>query len=88
MTGLPDLVSWMHNQHHKLVYAEDILILNDANRDFFDHVVANVNNDQIENFNKQKYNLFAIALPEGMKLCGIHQSHMLAYMYSWLHEYS
>jgi hypothetical protein len=26
--GMPDLVSWMHNQYHKLVYAEDILLLN------------------------------------------------------------
>jgi hypothetical protein len=29
--GMPDLVSWMHNQYHKLVYAEDILLLNAFN---------------------------------------------------------
>ena len=31
---MPDLVSWMHNQYHKLVYAEDVLRLNEANRQF------------------------------------------------------
>eukprot|EP01038_Epipyxis_sp_PR26KG_P008189 gene8189-11078_t len=34
--GLPDLVDWMLNQYHKLVYAEDMLILNEANRDMDD----------------------------------------------------
>jgi len=31
--GMPNLVGWMTMQYHKLVYAEDMLILNDANRD-------------------------------------------------------
>ncbi|KAJ1440264.1 acyl transferase/acyl hydrolase/lysophospholipase [Ochromonadaceae sp. CCMP2298] len=31
--GMPNLVKWMHNQYHKLVYAEDVLLLNEANRD-------------------------------------------------------
>jgi hypothetical protein len=31
---MPHLREWMHNQFHKLLYAEDILRLNAANRDF------------------------------------------------------
>ena len=37
--GLPELVDWMHNQYHKLIYAEDVLTINAANRDFSDIVV-------------------------------------------------
>eukprot|EP01032_Pedospumella_encystans_P010127 gene10127-11864_t len=32
--NLPSMVNWMHNQYHKLIYAEDMLVLNAANRDF------------------------------------------------------
>lgn len=32
--GLPDMANWMTNQYHKLIYAEDVLILNEANRDY------------------------------------------------------
>lgn len=49
---LQHLVSWMHNQFHKLVYAEDILILNEANRDFG---------------GSKSTKLFCLALPKGNK---------------------
>jgi hypothetical protein len=48
---LPHIVSWMHNQYHKLVYAEDVLRLNEANRDF--------------NSSSDGTKLFCIALPAG-----------------------
>jgi hypothetical protein len=48
--GLPHFVSWMHNQYHKLVYAEDVLVLNEANRDFFTGTAPK---------------LFCLALPKG-----------------------
>ena len=50
--GLPELVSWMHNQYHKLVYAEDILLLNEENKRY------------IENMNGP--NILGIALPKGI----------------------
>jgi predicted patatin/cPLA2 family phospholipase len=31
---MPHHLDWMINQYHKLIYAEDILILNDANRNY------------------------------------------------------
>ena len=49
--GLPHFVTWMTKQYHKLVYAEDVLILNEANRDF--------------DPNSGKPKLFCIALPKG-----------------------
>ena len=50
--GLPHMVSWMHNQYHKLVYAEDILILNEASRDM--------------DSSSSKPKLFCLALPKGI----------------------
>ena len=38
--GLPEIVDWMHNQYHKLIYAEDVLTINAANRDFSEIVVG------------------------------------------------
>ena len=49
--GLPHFVTWMTKQYHKLVYAEDVLILNEANRDF-DHSSGTPK-------------LFCLALPKG-----------------------
>lgn len=46
-----DLLSWMTNQMHKLVYAEDLLFLNEANRKF--------------DRNSQEPSVFCIALPAG-----------------------
>lgn len=51
--GLPSLVTWMHNQYHKLVYAEDVLILNEANKQF--------------DSSSTQPNLFCIALPKGAR---------------------
>ena len=48
--SMPNLVAWMNNQYHKLVYAEDMLVLNDANRDFTD---------------ARKTKLFCVAVPKG-----------------------
>lgn len=53
--GLPDLVSWMHKQYHKLVYAEDVLFLNDANRDF----------TEVGEESHKTSSLFCVALPPG-----------------------
>ena len=50
--GMPNLVTWMTKQYHKLVYAEDILILNDANRDY--------------DVNSNKPKMLCIALPKGV----------------------
>jgi hypothetical protein len=57
--SLPNLAGWMINQHHKLIYAEDILRLNAANKHHLpgDHV------DSHEHELHQK--LFTIALPRG-----------------------
>jgi hypothetical protein len=49
--GLPDIAAWMNNQYHKLVYAEDMLVLNAANRDFDD--------------SSSGPKIFTIALPKG-----------------------
>ena len=54
--GLPHFVSWMHNQYHKLVYAEDVLVLNEANRDF--------------SVGGPDPKLFCLALPKGEQLIG------------------
>ena len=48
---MPNILSWMLNQMHKLVYAEDILFLNEANRKFDE--------------NSAEPKVFCIALPEG-----------------------
>jgi len=53
--GLPELVDWMHRQYHKLVYAEDVLILNEANRDF----------DDVGEKENKASSLFCVALPPG-----------------------
>jgi len=50
--GLPHFVTWMTKQYHKLVYAEDVLLLNEANRDFDPHT--------------GKPKLFCLALPKGI----------------------
>ena len=50
--GLPHFVTWMTKQYHKLVYAEDVLILNDANKDFDD--------------SSSKPKIFCLALPPGI----------------------
>ncbi len=50
---MPELADWMHNQYHKLVYAEDVLRLNAANRDFDEQ--------------RPGPKLFAVALPAGRK---------------------
>jgi len=50
--GMPNLVTWMTKQYHKLVYAEDILILNEANRDY--------------DANSNKPKMLCIALPKGI----------------------
>jgi hypothetical protein len=55
--GLPDLVTWMHRQYHKLVYAEDILILNEANRDLTQDLDGSGRRD--------KPALYCLALPPG-----------------------
>ena len=49
---MPDLYSWMINQMHKLVYAEDILFLNEANRKF--------------DKNSPGPKVFCVALPAGV----------------------
>lgn len=51
---LPNVVSWMLNQYHKLIYAEDILLLNEANK-----YGGQVNVDG------KNVSLFCVALPEG-----------------------
>lgn len=48
---MPDVFSWMINQMHKLVYAEDILFLNEANRKFDE--------------TSQEPKVYCVALPEG-----------------------
>mmetsp|Transcript_28925 Transcript_28925/g.41244 ORF Transcript_28925/g.41244 Transcript_28925/m.41244 type:complete len:581 (+) Transcript_28925:57-1799(+) len=58
--GLPELVHWMHNQYHKLVYAEDILRLNAANRDFTDSPIIHSEDGNVLN-----PKLFCVALPYG-----------------------
>eukprot|EP01039_Chlorochromonas_danica_P009973 gene9972-11023_t len=50
---LPELVDWMVNQYHKLIYAEDILRINAANRCF----------DESQPGPK----LYGVALPPGVK---------------------
>lgn len=52
--GMPHLVAWMGRQYHKLVYAEDILVLNEANRNF------NLNDTAAT-----APSLYCIAVPEG-----------------------
>ena len=49
--AMPDLLSWMTNQMHKLVYAEDVLLLNEANRNFDEK--------------SQDPKIFCVALPKG-----------------------
>jgi predicted patatin/cPLA2 family phospholipase len=51
--GMPDLVNWMLNSYHKLVYAEDMLLLNECNRE----------ND----FDSKDPKIMCIALPAGTK---------------------
>ena len=48
---MPAIFSWMINQMHKLVYAEDMLFLNEANRNFDE--------------NSTEPKVFSVALPEG-----------------------
>ena len=51
--GLPEIVEWMHQQQHKLIYAEDILLLNAENRRYSSE-------------HGHSPRLFAIALPCGI----------------------
>ena len=68
--GLPELVNWMHKQYHKLIYAEDILILNRANHDFSEIKASTEETvtypaTAIDLDTKAK--LYTIALPEGIQ---------------------
>ena len=62
-----ELVHWMHKQYHKLIYAEDILILNRASQDFSE--ISNNDKDKFSPYNftdwDQLAKLYTIALPEG-----------------------
>jgi hypothetical protein len=49
--GLPDAVAWMLNQYNKLIYAEDMLVLNEANK--------------VEDDDNDAPTIFTIALPSG-----------------------
>ena len=51
--GLPEIVEWMHKQQHKLIYAEDILLLNFENKRY-------------SSGQNEAPRLFAIALPSGI----------------------
>jgi hypothetical protein len=58
--GLPKLALFMMNQYHKLIYAEDLLRLNAANRDFRP-------DEEIEEDAEAR--LYGIALRAGMLSC-------------------
>lgn len=55
--GLPHLVPWMTDMMHKLVYAEDILLLNAANKD------TKCASDTVQAKGSQ---LLSVALPTGV----------------------
>jgi hypothetical protein len=59
--SLPSLADWMINQHHKLIYAEDILRLNSANR----HHLQHSEDDNFKEEDELAGKLFTVALPAG-----------------------
>jgi predicted patatin/cPLA2 family phospholipase len=61
---LPHVMHWMINQYHKLVYAEDMLILNEANRRFDEPTAAAMANDDVSLALKQS-SVYTVALPSG-----------------------
>ena len=61
---LPELTDWMNHQYHKLIYAEDVLRLNEANRDFTDSSNSNSNSSCS---GTKVARLYGVALPSGVK---------------------
>lgn len=76
--GLPDLVHWMHRQYHKLVYAEDVLILNAENRNFDEPfpqtsypslITTTPSSSSMRGHSSdRRASLYCVALPEGINL--------------------
>lgn len=60
--GMPEIVWWMHNQFHKLIYAEDVLFLNAANQEC-GHAGEVVDTSVAGRAPTAK--LFCVALPSG-----------------------
>eukprot|EP01035_Chromulina_nebulosa_P019631 gene19631-25542_t len=58
---LPSIVNWMLNQYHKLVYAEDILLLNQANN----YITTSGNETLYQQFDLSY--IHTIALPEDVQ---------------------